>query len=218
LSGATSFPSSKAGEKKVNRILRGAACVALLVLSACQSLPSPPPPKVAATASSEYVIGPGDKLQVFVWRNPDLSTTVTVRPDGRISIPLVPDVVAAGKTTTVLADEIKQRLKKYVKDPVVTIIVQEFVGPFSRQIRIIGEAANPHAIPYRANMTLLDAMIEAGGLTKYAAGNDAVLVRRVDGKEVSYSVNLDSLIRDGDVSANVPLAPGDILIIPQRKF
>lgn len=202
----------------MNRILRGAAGVAILVLSACQSLPPPPPPKVAAQASSEYVIGPGDKLQIFVWRKPDLSTTVTVRPDGRISIPLVSDILAVGKTTTALADEIKQRLAKYVKDPVVTVIAEAFVGPFSRQIRIIGEAANPHAIAYRAHMTLLDAMIEVGGLTKYAAGNNAVLVRDEDGKQVSYSVHLDSLIRDGDVSANVPLAPGDILIIPQRKF
>jgi polysaccharide biosynthesis/export protein len=203
----------------VNWTLRSAAALAvLLAISACQSLPPPPPPAATAKASSEYVIGSGDKLDIFVWRKPDLSANVPVRPDGRISIPLVPDLVAVGKTTTELAHEIEQRLKKYVKDPVVTVIAQSFVGPFSRQIRVIGEAANPHAIPYRANMTLLDAMIEVGGLTKYAAGNDAVLVRQVDGKQVSYSVHLDSLIRDGNVSANVPLEPGDILIIPQRKF
>ena len=202
----------------MRRILCGVTGLALFAVAACQSLPSPPPPKVASQATSEYIIGAGDKLNIFVWRKPDLSTTVPVRPDGRISIPLVPDIVAVGKTTTGLAHEIEQRLKKYVKDPIVTVIAESFVGPFSRQVRVIGEAANPHAIAYRANMSLLDAMIEVGGLTKYAAGNDAVLVREVGGKPVSYSVRLDSLIRDGDVSANIPLAPGDILIIPQRKF
>jgi polysaccharide biosynthesis/export protein len=203
----------------LNRIICGAAGLAALAVAACQSLPpAPPPPKVAAQASSEYVIGPGDKLNIFVWRKPDLSTTIPVRPDGRISIPLVPDILAVGKTTTELANEIEQRLKKYVKDPVVTVMAESFVGPFSRQIRVIGEATNPHAIPYSAHMTLLDAMIAVGGLTKYAAGNDAVLVREQDGKQVSYSLRLDGLIRDGNVRDNVQLAPGDIIIIPQRKF
>lgn len=200
------------------KLSRAATIVAVLIVAACQNLPPPPPPLASPQATSEYIIGPGDNLEIFVWRKPDLSVTVPVRPDGRISIPLVPDLVAVGKTTTGLAHEIEQRLQKYVKEPIVTVIAKGFVGPFSRQVRVIGEAVSPHAIPYRANMTVLDAMIEVGGLTKYAAGNDAVLVRAIDGKQVSYSVHLDSLIRDGDVSANVPLAPGDILIIPQRRF
>jgi len=157
-------------------------------------------------------------LYVFVWRNPDLSMKVPVRPDGRISIPLVPDVVAVGKTTSGLGREMEQRLQKYLIDPNVTVIVESFVGPFSRQVRVIGEAAEPRAIPYRTNMTVLDAMIEAGGLTKYAAGNRAILVRTVNGEQKSYSLQLSSLIKDGDVSANVALAPGDIIIIPQRVF
>ncbi|HEV2098794.1 MAG TPA: XrtA/PEP-CTERM system exopolysaccharide export protein [Stellaceae bacterium] len=196
---------------------RAASLIAMLIVAGCQNLPPPPPP-ASPQAASEYIIGPGDSLEIFVWRKPDLSVTVPVRPDGRISIPLVPDLVAVGKTTTGLAHEIEQRLQKYVKEPLVTVIAKGFVGPFSRQVRVIGEAASPHAISYRANMTVLDAMIEVGGLTKYAAGNDAVLVRTVDGKQVSYAVHLGSLIRDGDVSANVALAPGDILIIPQRRF
>jgi polysaccharide export outer membrane protein len=203
----------------VKRILRGAAgLMAALLAAGCQSAPPPPPPLSASQASSQYIIGAGDSLNIFVWRNPDLSVKVPVRPDGRISIPLVPDVVAVGKTTSGLAQEIAQRLQKYVTDPNVTVMVDSFVGPFTRQIRVIGEAAQPRALPYRANMTVLDAMIEVGGLTKYAAGNDAVLVRTVDGKERSYSVRLDSLIKDGDVSVNIALAPGDIIIIPQRVF
>jgi polysaccharide export outer membrane protein len=197
--------------------LRVAGAALAIALAGCQTAPpAPPAPLAAQQASSQYLVGPGDTLNVFVWRNPDLSTKVPVRPDGRISIPLAQDVVAAGKTPSQLSEELEQRLKKYVKDPVVTVIVEGFVGPFSRQVRVIGEAAQPHAIPYRANMTLLDAMIEVGGLTKYAAGNNAVLVRTVNGKQTTFSVRLDSLIKDGDVTANVALAPGDILIIPQR--
>jgi polysaccharide export outer membrane protein len=182
------------------------------------SLPAPASAEATPQPSSEYVIGPGDRLNIFVWRNPDLSIKLPVRPDGRISIPLVEDVVAVGKTPTGLAREIEEQLKKYVKEPTVTVMAESFVGPFSRQVRVIGEAAKPQAIPYRANMTVLDAMIEAGGLTKYAAGNDAVLVRSADGAQTTYSVRLNNLIKDGDVSANVPLDPGDILIIPQRAF
>jgi polysaccharide export outer membrane protein len=196
----------------------GAALV--LVIAGCQMAPpAPPAPStsdVTPQPSSEYVIGPGDKLNIFVWRNPDLSANVPVRPDGRVSIPLVEDVVAVGKTSTGLARDIEEQLKKYVKEPVVTVIGEAFVGPFTRQVRIIGEAATPRAIAYRANMTVLDAMIEVGGLTKYAAGNDTVLVRVVNGTQATYSVRLNSLIKDGDVSANVALDPGDILIIPQR--
>jgi polysaccharide export outer membrane protein len=201
----------------VKRILRAALLTPALAAAGCQSAP-PPPPLSPSQSNPEYVIGAGDTLEVFVWRNPDLSVKVPVRPDGRISIPLVPDIVAVDKTTAGLAHEIEQRLQKYVQDPNVTVMAQSFVGPFTRQVRVIGEAAKPHAIPYRSGMTLLDVMIEVGGLTKYAAGNDAVLVRAVNGKQNSYSLHLDSLIVRGDVSANVPLAPGDIIIIPQRAF
>lgn len=201
----------------MKRIMRCAArLTAALLLAGCHS--PPPPPPAPPLAESEYIIGPGDKLDVFVWRNPDLSVKVPVRPDGRISIPLVPDIVAVGTTPSGLAHQLEQRLRKYLTDPNVTVMVDSFVSPFSRQVRIIGEATEPRAIPYRANMTMLDAMIEVGGLTKYAAGNDAVLVRTVNGKQKSYSVRLDTLIKDGDVSANVVLAPGDIIIIPQRVF
>jgi polysaccharide biosynthesis/export protein len=202
----------------VKWVSRGVAGLMVAFFAAgCQGSPPPPPPS-APLSTSEYVIGPGDKLNIFVWRNPDLSVKVPVRPDGRISIPLVPDVVAVGKTPTSLARELEQRLRKYITDPNVTVMVDSFVGPFTRQVRVIGEAVEPRAIPYRANMTLLDAMIEVGGLTKYAAGNDAVLVRKADSEQRSYSVHLGSLIRDGDVSANVALAPGDIIIIPERTF
>jgi polysaccharide export outer membrane protein len=196
-----------------------AGLIAVLVVTGCSSAPPlPPAPPASALPSREYIIGPGDKLNVFVWRNPELSVTVDVRPDGRLSIPLVEDVVAIGKTPTQLARELEQRLAKYIKEPVVTVIAQGFVGPFNEQVRVIGEAAQPRALPYRTDMTVLDAMIEVGGLTRYASGNKAVIVRTVAGKQYTYGVHLDSLINDGDVNSNVALQPGDILIIPQRLF
>ena len=200
-------------------LLRAAGMLIALVIGGCHGGPPlPPAPPASALPSSEYIIGPGDKLNIFVWRNPELSVTVEVRPDGRLSIPLVNDVVAIGKTPTQLGQELEQRLAKYIKEPVVTVIAEGFVGPFNEQVRVIGEAAQPRALPYRTDMTVLDAMIEVGGLTRYAAGNDAVLVRTADGKQQTYSVHLDDLIQDGDVADNVALQPGDILIIPQRLF
>ncbi len=199
--------------------LRAAGTAAALVIGGCSSAPPlPPAPPASASPSAEYRIGPGDKLNIFVWRNPELTVSVPVRPDGRLSIPLVEDVVAIGKTPSGLARELEQRLAKYIKEPVVTVIAEGFVGPFTEQVRVIGEAAQPRALPYRTDMTVLDAMIEVGGLTRYAAGNDAVIVRTVDGQQNTYAVHLTSLIRDGDVSSNVALQPGDILIIPQRLF
>ena len=165
-----------------------------------------------------YLIGPGDDLNIFVWRNPDLSTHIPVRPDGKISIPLVEDVTAIGKTPTTLAREIEDKLRAYVKDPIVTVIVSQFVGPFAQQVRVIGEAAQPRAIPYRRNMSLLDVVIEVGGLTRFAAGDRAMIVRKVNGKQESMRVYLDDLVHDGDVKENVAMQPGDILIIPQRYF
>jgi polysaccharide export outer membrane protein len=200
-------------------LFRAAGLTAVLVVAGCHNAPPlPPAPPASALPSNEYIIGPGDKLTIFVWRNPELSISVDVRPDGRLSIPLVEDVVAIGKTPTQLARELEQRLSKYIKEPVVTVIAQGFVGPFSEQVRVIGEAAEPRALPYRTDMTVLDAMIEVGGLTRYAAGNDSVIVRTGNGKQFTYAVHLDSLIRDGDVSSNVSLQPGDILIIPERLF
>lgn len=168
--------------------------------------------------SSEYRIGPGDSLDITIWHNTDLSSHVEVRPDGRISMALLGDVVAAGKTPMALASEIQDKLKSYIKEPLVTITPTRFVGPVGNQIRVIGEAVQPRAIPYSAKMTLLDVMINVGGLTKYADGNRAVIVRVQNGKQETYNVELDSLIRDGDVSKNVAVEPGDVLIIPQRFF
>jgi polysaccharide export outer membrane protein len=167
---------------------------------------------------NEYVIGPGDVLRIFVWQNPDLTVTVPVRPDGRISVPLLQDVEAAQKTPPQLAEDIKKGLSVFIKEPEVTVIVTEFVGPYSEQVRVVGEAVKPQAIPYRARMSVLDVMIAAGGLTQFAAGNRAVIVRRVGNQTEQLPVNLDSLLKDGDISANVPMRPGDILVIPQSWF
>jgi polysaccharide export outer membrane protein len=189
--------------------------LALLALGGCASAP---PPLVSEVENSPYIIGPGDNLQVFVWHNADLTITAPVRPDGRISLPLVNDVTAAGKTPTDLAADVQQQLKKYVNDPVVTVIVSSFVGPYSEQIRIVGQAQKPQALSYRSGMTVLDAMIAVGGLTQFAAGNRAKLVRTVAGKQTAFTVRLDDLLEDGDISANTPLHPGDMIIIPQTYF
>jgi polysaccharide export outer membrane protein len=165
-----------------------------------------------------YVIGPGDSINVFVWGNPDLSSTVPVRPDGKITTPLVEDVQASGKTPTQLARDMEKRLAKYIKTPIVTVIVTGFVGRFNDQIRIIGEAAEPQSLPYRENMTLLDVMIAVGGLTEYADGNDAKLIRNYAGEKKQYDLRIDDLIRDGDISANVDVLPGDVIIIPESWF
>jgi polysaccharide export outer membrane protein len=205
---------------------------ALLVLACAALLPgcssplfggtAPPPvvPKDAATKADEYVIGSGDSLSIFVYRNPDLSEGgVAVRPDGKISTPLIDDVVAAGKTPPQLARDIEQHLSKYIQDPNVTVIVRGFVGPADRQVRVIGEATDPVAIPYRDHMTLLDVMIATRGLTKYAAGNRAVIVRNeADGKHATIHVRLSDLIKDGDINQNIEMRPGDTLIIPQAWF
>jgi len=171
-----------------------------------------------ANTTSEYQIGPGDTLQVYVWRNPDISVTVPVRPDGYISTPLVEDIKAINKTPSQLARDIEKRLSKYIRDPVVTVIVTNFVGTYNKQVRVIGEAAKPQALPYRENMTLLDVMIAVGGLTDFAAGNSAKLIRKVGGKTIEIPVRLKDLLQDGDISANKRVLPGDILLIPQSIF
>jgi len=188
------------------------------VLAGCGSLSGlPPAPKVAETPDHRYLIGALDSINIVVWRNADLSSTVTVRPDGRISTPLVEDVLAAGRSPADLARDIEAKLGKYIRDPVVTVVVNNFQGSFSEQIRIIGEATRPQSVPYRQNMTLLDVMIQAGGLTEFADGNAAVLVRGTEqGKQ--YSVRLKDLIKRGDISANVDVKPGDVIIVPQSWF
>lgn len=196
----------------------GALALGCLVTACSFGQTLPPAPATPMQETEAYRIGPGDLVHIFVWRNPELSVTVPVRPDGRVSMPLVQDVVAGGETPATLAQEITRRLAKYVTDPNVTVIPIRFVSPFAYQVRVIGEAALPRALPYRENMTLLDAMIEAGGLTKYAAGNRATLVRTANGTQQSYQVFLDSLIKQGDIDANVALLPGDIIIIPQTYF
>ena len=212
------------------------ACVAALALLAgCAdaSRPGPAAPAAnpaaanpaspAAPAGQEgdagaYVIGPGDQLRVFVYDAPQLSTDVPVRPDGRISTPLVPEIVAAGKTPRQLSQDLTERLKEFIKEPNVTVIVSSFVGPLNRQIRVIGEAAEPQAIPYRDHITVLDVMIMTKGLTRYAAGNRAVIVRRNGDRQENIHVRLSDLLKDGDIDQNVELQPGDTLIIPQSWF
>lgn len=192
-----------------------AILASLILLAACSSA-APPPANTARTdPGPEYIIGPLDSLDIFVWRNPELSEKIPVRPDGRISMPLIEDLTAAGKTPTQLARDIEARLRKYVQDPIATVMVTAFNGPYERQVRVIGEAAHPQAIPFRDNMTLLDVMIAVGGLTQFAAGNRATIVRNVNGTETPYRVRIADLVKDGDVTANVPVMPGDVLIIPQ---
>jgi polysaccharide export outer membrane protein len=177
----------------------------------------PPAPMQAATAEYAYVIGPGDTLNIMVARNPELSMTVPVRPDGKISTPLVDELVAQGKNSVELARELEKQLAKYVRDPLVTVIVTNFVGPYSEQVRVVGEAAKPQFLPYKQKMTLLDVMIAVGGLTDFAAGNRATILRTSEGNK-QYSVRLKDLIKGGDLSANVEMRPGDILVIPQSFF
>jgi polysaccharide export outer membrane protein len=170
------------------------------------------------TANTDYLIGPGDTVQIFVWHNADLTASVAVRPDGKISIPLVEDIPCAGRTPTQLAREIEERLKKYVQDPTVTVIMSGFTGLPQQQIRIVGEATTPKAVHFHENMSLLDAMIEVGGLNAFASGNQTKLVRMVNGQQVTTVVRVRSLLEDGDLSANVALQPGDIIIIPESFF
>jgi polysaccharide export outer membrane protein len=190
--------------------------ISVIFAAGCANrLPSPPAVPENSTA---YRIGAGDNLSIFVWQNRELSTEISVRPDGKISLPLINDLTAAGKTPTELSADIQDQLKKYVNNPLVTVMVRSFVGPYSQQVRVMGEAQKPQSLAYRDRMTVLDAMIAVGGLTPLAAGDRASLVRTVGGKQTSYGLRLDDLIKDGDMSANAPLAPGDIIIIPQSYF
>jgi len=167
---------------------------------------------------SEYRIGPGDTLQVFVWNQPELTVTVPVRPDGMISTPLISGVPAEGKTASQLAKDLEVALSEFVRNPTVSVMVTGFVGAYADQIRVVGQAAKPQSLSYRANMTLLDVMIAVGGLAEFAAGNRAVLVRTVDGKQTRTTVRLRDLLDKGDIAANVTMRPGDVLIIPESRF
>jgi len=175
-------------------------------------------PEDVASQSDEYRIGPGDGVQIFVWDHADLSTSVQVRPDGRISTPLVEDLQAAGKTPTELARDIEAVLSEYVRSPVVTVIMQGFQGEAAQQVRVVGQAAEPAAVPYRQGMTVLDVMIEVGGLSEFAAGNRSKIVRKVDGESVEIRVRLDDLLNDGRIQENIRVLPGDVLIIPESFF
>ena len=181
------------------------------------SSPHPPAPAAAQVQDYTYIIGAGDSLNIIVWRNPELSLAVPVRPDGKVSAPLVEELVVQGKTSVEVARDVEKKLATFVRDPVVTVIVTSFVGPYSEQIRVVGEAARPQFLPFKQKMTLLDVMIAVGGLTDFANGNAATILRGSDGNK-QYTVRLRDLIKRGDVSANVEMRPGDILIIPQSFF
>ena len=201
----------------------GRVAAALAACSSGGSRPELPAASYVATKEQpgeEYVIGPLDQLNIFVWRNPELGAKVQVRPDGRITTPLIADLPAAGKTPSQLSDDIKARLSKYVADPLVSVMVENFSGTFSQQVRIVGATEKPASLPYRANMTLLDAMIAVGGLSQYAAGDRAKLVRfdKATGKQKEYPLQISKLLKRGDVSANVRLEPGDVIIIPESAF
>lgn len=194
---------------------------AAMLLASCAEYASLPPAQFVTPDEGpgpQYVIGPLDNLQIFVWRNPEVSTAVVVRPDGRISVPLIEDLAVTGRTPTKLARDIEERLSVFIQEPIVTVIMTGFQGPFAQQVRIVGEAASPQAIPYRANMTLLDVMIAVGGTTEFAAGNRASLVRAVNGQQRQFGIRIDDLIKSGDISANVKILPGDVVIIPESIF
>lgn len=198
------------------RLVLGAGLV--VTLAGCAGFNNHPGAPVAAAAPDyNYIVGPGDMLNIIVWRNPELSQVVPVRPDGQLSTPLVDGLLAQGKTSVQIARDVEKELSKYVRDPVVTVIVTEFVGPYSEQIRVVGEATKPQFLPYKQKMTVLDVMIAAGGLTDFADGNKATLIRTAQGNK-RYNVRLNDLIKRGDIEANVDVLPGDILIIPQGWF
>ena len=210
-----------ARNKHITRPLWTLIVAVAAMLGACASGPTTETvtvPAAEATTNDEYRIGPGDTLQVFVWNQPELTVTVPVRPDGMISTPLISGVPAAGKTAPELSRDLQTALSEFVRNPTVSVMVTTFVGTYADQIRVVGQAAKPQSLPYRSNMTLLDVMIAVGGLAEFAAGNRAVLVRHEGDKQTRIEVRLRDLLDDGDISANLPVRPGDILIIPESRF
>lgn len=210
---------------RLSRLLAGSAVISLS-LTGCASTSSAPQLAPASFVAmqegpgEEYVIGPLDELTVFVWRNPELGAQVQVRPDGRITTPLITDMPAVGKTPSMLAEDIKLQLSQFIQEPLVSVIVNKFAGTFSQQVRIVGATEKPASIPYRANMTLLDAMIAVGGLSEFAAGNRARLIRfdKESGKQTEFGLRLSDLLKKGESRANVMLMPGDVIIIPESMF
>ena len=205
---------------KTYNIFGGLLIISFLLMGCASKSPYPelPPSKGDAQYSTKYRIAAGDSVQIYVWRYPDVSTTVTVRPDGFLTAPLLEDFPAAEKTPTELARDLEKELSTYLRDPLVTVIVNGFVGAYEDQIRVVGEATSPQAILYRDSMTLLDLMIQVGGITDFADGNKTTIVRKEEGEFVQYNVRIEDLIKDGDFSANVDMKPGDIMIIPEAWF
>ena len=205
---------------KPHRIILG-VLVSVAMLGGCASK-SPYPELPTATGdarySTKYKIAPGDSVEIFVWRNPDVSTSVPIRPDGFLTAPLLEDIPAAGKTPTELARDLEKELSIYLRDPLVTVIVNGFVGAFNEQIRVVGEASDPRALLYNDSMTVLDVMIQVGGLTDFADGNKTTIIRMENGQQKQFNVRLEDLIKDGDITANVDMRPGDIMIIPEAWF
>lgn len=210
---------------RLSRLLATSAA-ASLALTGCaggSNGPQLPPASFVALQEGpgeEYVIGPLDELTIFVWRNPELGASVQVRPDGRITTPLITDMPAVGKTPSMLAEDLKLQLSQYIQEPLVSVIVNKFAGTFSQQVRVVGATAKPASLPYRANMTLLDAMIAVGGLSEYASGNRAKLIRfdKESGKQKEFALRLGDLLKKGESKANVMLKPGDVIIIPESMF
>ena len=209
----------------ISRLLAGSAMLSMMLTGCAGTASGPQLPPASFVSMQEgpgedYIIGPLDELTIFVWRNPELGAKVQVRPDGRITTPLITDMPAVGKTPKMLADDITLQLSQFIQDPLVSVIVNKFAGTYSQQVRVIGATEKPASLPYRANMTLLDAMIAVGGLSEYAAGNRAKLIRfdKASGKQKEYSIRLGDLLKKGDSKANVMLMPGDVIIIPESQF
>jgi polysaccharide export outer membrane protein len=200
----------------IKRLALLAAALSALALAGCAT-PGAAPADTAVPVT-DYLIGAGDNLNIIVWRNPEVSMAVPVRPDGKITTPLVEDLPAAGKTSSQLARDIEKSLAKFIQQPVVTVVVSGFVGTYDEQIRVIGQAAKPQSLPYRNGMSLMDVLIAVGGVTEFASGNRASIVRTIDGKQQKLAVRLDDLIKSGDISANLQMRPGDVLVIPESFF
>lgn len=208
--------------KYIQRIF-GLSCVLLALGCTTNNLPTLSTATVHPSLTKDinnyrYLIGPGDEIDIDVWGNPEASGEYTVRPDGMISTALVDDIVVTGKTPTELARELEKKLSDYVRDPIVSISITEFVGPFSEQVRVMGEAVAPQALSYKKNMTLFDVMIQVGGLTDFADGNNARLIRVIFDKQKEFGLRIDDLMRNGEIQANVDILPGDVIIIPEAWF
>ncbi len=201
----------------LKRLAGVAVALSALLLGGCATH-APVSGDLSQAPAHDYLIGPGDSVNIIVWRNPEVSMSVPVRPDGKITTPLVEDLPAAGKTSTELARDIEKALAKFIQQPVVTVVVTGFVGTYGEQIRVIGQATKPQALPYRSDMSLMDVLIAVGGVTEFASGNKASVIRNVDGKLQKMPVRLDDLIKDGDISANMTMRPGDVLVIPESFF